>query len=97
MVITLLISIAGVVDAVSVLFDHVHQSTTIIKDRYVKISLSGAEATGKVKLGDTVTLVSVLTNNGSGPGTSIIQLSLPTVNGTSVYNYGQFLMDTHRG
>ena len=85
--ITLVISIAVVAYAAGIIFDHAQGKTNFVKDRYVKINLSGAEATGKVKPGDTVSLSQVLTNNGSVPVTAIIRLTVPAVNKASAYDY----------
>ena len=59
----ILIAAVGVVAyAASVLFNIAHSTTSLSKDRYIEVSLSGAEASGSVRPGSTVALSPVLTS-----------------------------------
>lgn len=83
-----LIAAAGVVAyAASVLFNTAHSTTSLSKDRYVEVSLSGAEASGSVRPGSTVALSPVLTNQGDINCTALVKLTVPVVNGSSAYDY----------
>lgn len=53
----------------------------------MEVSLTGAEATGSVRPGSTVSLSPVLTNNGDINATAIMRVTLPVVNGSSAYDY----------
>ena len=54
-IVMILIAAVGVVAyAVSVLFNSAHSTTSLSKDRYIEVSLTGAEASGSVRPGSTV-------------------------------------------
>lgn len=62
-IVMILIAAVGVVAyAASVLFNTAHSTTSLSKDRYIEVSLSGAEASGSVRPGSTVALSPVLTS-----------------------------------
>lgn len=87
LIVALIGSVAIVAYAASVLFNTAHQSTNLSKERYVEVEITGAEAEGTIKPGDSVALAPVLTNQGDVNATAIIRVSMPTVNGTSAYDY----------
>ncbi len=73
--------------AASILFNSAHSSTTLTKDRYVEVSLSGAEASGTIRPGGSVSLSPVLTNQGDINCTGFIKVSVPTVSGAAAYEW----------
>ena len=87
-IVMILIAAVGVVAyAASVLFNTAHSTTSLSKDRYIEVSLSGAEASGSVRPGSTVALSPVLTNNGDINTTALMRVMVPVVNSVSAYNY----------
>lgn len=87
LIVALLAAVGVVAYAASVLFNTVHSVTSLSKDRYIEVSLSGAEASGSVRPGSTVALSPVLTNNGDINTTALVRLTVPVVNGSSAYDY----------
>lgn len=86
--IVVLIAAVGVVAyAASVLFNTAHSTTSLSKDRYIEVSLSGASASGAIRPGSTVALSPVLTNEGDINCTVLVKLTVPVVNGASAYDY----------
>ena len=86
--IVVLIAAVGVVAyAASVLFNTAHSTTSLSKDRYIEVSLSGASASGLIRPGSTVALSPVLTNNGDINCTGIVRLTVPMVGGSPAYDY----------
>lgn len=64
-IVMILIAAVGVVAyAASVLFNTAHSTTSLSKDKYIEVSLTGAEASGSIRPGSTVALSPVLTNQG---------------------------------
>lgn len=87
-IVMILIAAIGVVAyAASVLFNTAHSTTSLSKDRYIEVSLSGAEASGSVRPGSTVSLAPTLTNNGDVNTTALMRVTVPVVNGASAYDY----------
>ena len=87
-IVMILIAAVGVVAyAASVLFNTAHSTTSLSKDRYIEVSLSGAEASGSVRPGGNVALAPVLTNQGDINCTALVKLTVPVVNGASAYDY----------
>ena len=87
-IVMILIAAVGVVAyAASVLFNTAHSTTSLSKDRYIEVSLSGASASGSVRPGSTVSLAPTLTNNGDINTTALVKLTMPVVNGSSAYEY----------
>lgn len=64
LIVALLAAVGVVAYAASVLFNSAHQSTNLSKERYVEVEITGAEAEGTIKPGDSVALAPVLTNKG---------------------------------
>lgn len=62
LVLALFISAGVIAYAASILFGTSHSSTSLSKDRYVEVELTGASATGSIRPGGTVDLSPVLTN-----------------------------------
>lgn len=79
LVLALFASVGFVAYAASILFGTSHSSTTLTKDRYVEVELSGASATGSIRPGGTVDLSPSLTNNGDINTTAFIKVSVPTL------------------
>ena len=87
LIVALIGSVAIVAYAASVLFNTAHSTTSLSKDRYIEVSLSGAEASGSIRPGSTVALSPVLTNNGDINCTGIVRLTVPMVGGSPAYDY----------
>ena len=87
LIVALLAAVGVVAYAASVLFNTAHSTTSLSKDRYIEVSLSGASASGSVRPGSTVALSPVLTNNGDINCTALVKLTVPVVNGSSAYDY----------
>ena len=87
LIVAVIASVALVAYAASVLFGTAHQSTNLSKDRYITVQLSGAEASGSVRPGSTVSLAPTLTNNGDINTTALMRGTVPVVNGSSAYDY----------
>ena len=79
LVLLLFISAGVIAYAASILFGTSHSSTTLSKDRYVEVKLTGASATGSIKPGGSVALSPSLTNNGDITTTAFIKVSVPTL------------------
>lgn len=86
-VMILIVAVGVVAYAASVLFNTPHSTTSLSKDRYIEVSLSGAEASGSVRPGSTVALSPVLTNAGSVNATALMRVTVPMVGGSSAYDY----------
>lgn len=87
LIVAIIACIGVVAYAASVLFNTAHSTTSLSKDRYIEVSLSGAEASGSVRPGSTVALSPVLTNNGDVNTTAFMRVTVPVVNGSSAYDY----------
>ena len=87
LIVALIAAVGVVAYAASVLFNSAHSTTSLSKDRYIEVSLSGAEASGSVRPGSTVPLSPVLTNNGDINCTGIVRLTVPMVGGSPAYDY----------
>ena len=87
LVIALIAAVGIVAYAASVLFNTAHSTTSLSKDRYIEVSLSGAEASGSVRPGSTVALSPVLTNQGDINTTALMRVTVPVVSGSSAYDY----------
>ena len=87
-IVMILIAAVGVVAyAASVLFNTAHSTTSLSKDRYIEVSLSGASASGSVRPGSTVDLAPMLTNNGDINTTALMRVTVPMVGGSPAYDY----------
>ena len=87
LIITIIACIGVVAYAASVLFNTAHSTTSLSKDRYIEVSLSGASASGSVRPGSTVALSPVLTNNGDINATALMRVTVPMVGGSPAYDY----------
>lgn len=87
LIVALLAAVGVVAYAASVIFNTAHSTTSLSKDRYIEVSLSGAEASGSIRPGSTVALSPVLTNNGDVNTTAIMRVTVPVVNGSIAYDY----------
>lgn len=86
-VMILIVAVAVVAYTANLLWNSAHSTTSLSKDRYIEVSLSGAEASGSVRPGSTVDLAPVLTNNGDINTTALMRVTVPVVNGSSAYDY----------
>ena len=87
LIVALIAAVGVVAYAASILFNTAHSTTSLSKDRYIEVSLSGAEANGSIRPGSTVALSPVLTNNGDVNTTALMRVTVPVVNGSSAYDY----------
>lgn len=87
LIVALIAAVGVVAYAASVLFNTAHSTTSLSKDRYIEVSLSGAEASGSVRPGSTVSLAPVLTNNGGNNTTALMRVTVPMVGGSPAYDY----------
>lgn len=87
LVIALIASIGIVAYSASVLWNSATSTTSLTKDKFIEVSLSGAETSGSVRPGSTVSLAPVLTNNGDINTTALVKLTVPVVKGASAYDY----------
>ena len=87
LIVALIAAVGVVAYAASVLFNTAHSTTSLSKDKYIEVSLTGAEASGSIRPGSTVALSPVLTNNGDVNTTALVKLTVPVVNGSSAYDY----------
>ena len=87
LIVAIIACIGVVAYAANLLWNSAHSTTSLSKDRYIEVSLSGAEASGSVRPGSTVSLAPVLTNNGDINTTALVKLTVPVVNGSSAYDY----------
>ena len=79
LILSLFASIGFVAYAASILFGTSHSSTSLSKDRYVEVELTGASATGSIRPGGSVDISPSLTNNGDINTTAFIKVSVPTL------------------
>jgi len=87
LIVAIIAAVGVVAYAASILFNTAHSTTSLSKDRYIEVSLSGASASGSVRPGSTVALSPVLTNQGDINCTALVKLTVPVVNGVSAYDY----------
>lgn len=87
LIVALIVAVGVVAYAASILFNTAHSTTSLSKDRYIEVSLTGAEASGSIRPGSTVALSPVLTNNGDVNCTALMRVTVPVVNGVSAYDY----------
>lgn len=87
LIVALIGSVAIVAYAANLLWNSAHSTTSLSKDKYIEVSLTGAEASGSVRPGSTVSLAPVLTNQGDINCTALVKLTVPVVNGSSAYDY----------
>lgn len=82
LILSLLALIAVAAYAAGFLWKSASDSTSLIKDRYVELNLTGATATGTIRPGGTVSVAPTLTNDGDIPVTCFIRASVPLIGGT---------------
>ena len=87
LVLALFASVSIIAYAASILFNTAHDGTSLTKDRYVEVELTGASTTGTIKPGGTVDLSPVLTNNGDINTTAFIKVAVPTISGSPAYEW----------
>ena len=87
LIVAIIACIGVVAYAASVLFNTAHSTTSLSKDRYIEVSLSGAEANGSIRPGGTVSLAPTLTNNGDINATALMRVTVPMVGGSPAYDY----------
>jgi len=86
-VLILLASIGIAAYAASILWATAHSGTTLSKEHFLTVSLTGASAEGSIKPGGSVSLSPAVTNNGDVDAGVFIKVTLPTVDGTAAYEF----------
>lgn len=84
-VLVVLASIGIVAYAASVLWATAHGGTTLSKEHFLSVELTGSSATGTIKPGGSVALAPAVTNNGDVDAGVFIKVTMPVVNGTAAY------------
>ena len=87
LIVAIIACIGVVAYAASVLWNSATSTTSLTKDKFIEVSLSGAEANGTIRPGGTVSLAPTLTNNGDVNTTALVKPTVPVVNGSSAYDY----------
>lgn len=87
LIVALIGSVAIVAYAANLLWNSAHSTTSLSKDRYIEVSLSGVSASGSVRPGSTVALSPVLTNQGDINTTALMRVTVPMVGGSPAYDY----------
>lgn len=74
-----LASIGIVAYAASVLWATAHSETTLSKEDFLTVELTGSSATGSIKPGGSVALAPAVTNNGDVDAGVFIKVTIPTI------------------
>lgn len=77
----------GAYAVASFLWGKTHEKTSLTPKDFVKVELTGAQATGSISPGDNVALSPALTNNGSVDTSAFIQIEMPAVGGAAAYTF----------
>lgn len=85
--VALILTVGAVAFAASVLSDHANSKTKLSKDRYVKISMTGAYAEGSIRPGLSVDLSPVLKNQGNINSTALAKITVPVLSGSPMYDF----------
>ena len=83
----ILASIGVVAYAASVLWGTAHSNTTLSKEHFLTVELSGSSATGTIKPGGSVALAPAVTNNGDVDAGAFIKITMPSVGGSPAYTF----------
>ena len=83
----LLASIGIAAYAASILWATAHGGTTLSKEHFLTVELSGSSATGSIKPGGSVALSPAVTNNGDVDAGVFIKVTMPTVGGADAYGF----------
>lgn len=86
-VLIILASIGIVAYAASVLWATAHSGTTIVKEHFLTVSLTGASAEGSIKPGRSVSLSPAVTNNSDVDAGVFIKVTMPEVSGSAAYTF----------
>ncbi len=86
-VLILLASIGIAAYAASVLWATAHSGTSLSKERFLTVELSGSSAAGSIKPGGSVALAPAVTNNGDVDAGVFIKVTMPVVGGTAAYSF----------
>lgn len=83
----LLTSVGIAAYAASVLWATAHGGTTLSKEHFLTVSLTGASAEGSIKPGGSVSLSPAVTNNGDVDAGVFIKVTMPEVSGSAAYTF----------
>lgn len=83
----LLASIGIVAYAASVLWATAHTGTSLSKEHFLTVELSGSSATGSIKPGASVALAPAVTNNGDVDAGVFIKVTMPEISGSAAYTF----------
>lgn len=83
----ILTSIGIAAYAASVLWATAHSGTSLSKEHFLTVELSGSSATGSIKPGGSVALAPAVTNNGDVDAGVFIKVTMPTVDGSPAYEF----------
>lgn len=83
----ILASIGIVAYAASVLWATAHSGTTLSKEHFLTVELTGSSATGSIKPSGSVALSPAVTNNGDVDAGVFIKVTMPTVDGSPAYEF----------
>ncbi len=83
----LLASVGIAAYAASVLWATAHGGTTLSKEHFLTVELSGSSATGSIKPGGSVSLSPAVTNNGDIDAGVFIKVTMPEVSGSAAYTF----------
>ena len=83
----LLTSIGIAAYAASILWATAHSGTTLSKEHFLTVSLTGASAEGSIKPGGSVSLSPAVTNNGDVDAGVFIKVTMPTIGGADAYEF----------
>ena len=86
-VLVLLASIGIAAYAASILWATAHSGTTLSKEHFLTVELSGSSATGSIKPGGSVALAPAVTNNGDVDAGVFIKVTMPAVDGSHAYTF----------
>ena len=86
-VLVLLASIGIAAYAASILWATAHGGTTLSKEHFLTVELTGSSVTGSVKPGGSVALAPAVTNNGDVDAGVFIKVTMPTIPDSTVAAY----------
>ncbi len=71
----------------TLIWNSAHDGTSLSKEGYISVQLTGASASGTIKPGGSISLSPALTNNGSVDASGFIKVVMPAVSSAAAYEF----------
>jgi hypothetical protein len=75
----------GIAVAASLLWDTARSNTTLSKEHFLTIQLTGSSATDSIKSGESVALSPAITNNGDVGAGEFLKVTIPAAGSSPAY------------